>query len=69
MSVEDIIFIIRHDQTKVNRITDFLSWKDVRRNVKQANGGAGDDVEVVEEGLYFILFSHRVEKIKIFFLK
>jgi len=49
MSPEDIIFIIRHDKTKVNRITDFLSWKDVRKNAKQASGGSNDADEVVEE--------------------
>ena len=57
MSPEDIIFIIRHDKTKVNRITDHLSWKDVRKNVKQASAVGGDDAEVVEDGEKILLLS------------
>jgi len=52
MSPEDIIFIIRHDKTKLNRILDHLSWKDVRKNVKQASGDKGDDGEAVEDGTH-----------------
>ena len=32
---EDLIFLIRHNQEKVNRLRIFLSWKDVRKNVKE----------------------------------
>lgn len=41
---EDLIFIIRHDRAKVNRLRTYLSWKDVRKNAKDQDGdqaGAG----------------------------
>ena len=50
MSVEDVIFQIRHDPLKVNRLLDFLSWKDVRKNVKGASGGGDDDI-IEEQGI------------------
>ena len=38
---EDVIFLIRHDTAKVNRLRTYLSWKDVRKNAKdQEQGGA-----------------------------
>ncbi|QPG94861.1 hypothetical protein C2857_007168 [Epichloe festucae Fl1] len=47
----DLIFQIRHDQAKVSRLRTFLSWKDVRKNVKDSDdkgadadlGAAGDE--------------------------
>ncbi|KAJ3089763.1 Transcription initiation protein spt3 [Quaeritorhiza haematococci] len=52
LSAEDLIFLIRHDRQKVNRMRMFLSWKDVRKNVKDRDGGAGaaDAEELMEEG-------------------
>ncbi|KAF9343891.1 Transcription initiation protein spt3 [Mortierella sp. NVP85] len=48
MSAEDLIFLIRHDRPKVNRLRTYLSWKEVRKNVKDSSEGAGgaggDDV-------------------------
>ena len=41
MSAEDLIFLIRHDRPKVNRLRTYLSWKDVRKNVKDSSEGAG----------------------------
>lgn len=38
---------MRHDRAKVNRLRSFLSWKDVRKNAKDASGEQVDDV--VEE--------------------
>lgn len=39
---EDLIFLIRHDKAKVNRLRTYLSWKDVRKNAKdQENGDIG----------------------------
>lgn len=38
---EDLIFIIRHDRAKVNRLRTYLSWKDVRKNAKDQEGGEG----------------------------
>ena len=31
---EDVIFLIRHDKAKVNRLRTYLSWKDVRKMLK-----------------------------------
>lgn len=37
---EDVIFLMRHDKAKVNRLRTYLSWKDVRKNAKdQEEGG------------------------------
>ncbi|KAF9428107.1 Transcription initiation protein spt3 [Podila epigama] len=53
MSAEDLIFLIRHDRPKVNRLRTYLSWKDVRKNVKDSSDGAGgpgaDDVAGIED--------------------
>ncbi|KAI8973889.1 transcription initiation factor IID, 18kD subunit-domain-containing protein [Pilobolus umbonatus] len=47
LNAEDLIFLMRHDRAKVNRLRSFLSWKDVRKNAKDASGDQTDDV--VEE--------------------
>jgi transcription initiation protein SPT3 len=42
-----MIFLIRYDRGKVNRLRTYLSWKDVRKNAKDSGGdaaGAGADV-------------------------
>ncbi|KAF9947840.1 Transcription initiation protein spt3, partial [Modicella reniformis] len=53
MSAEDLIFLIRHDRPKVNRLRTYLSWKEVRKNVKDSSDGAGgtgaDDVAGIED--------------------
>lgn len=38
----DLIFQIRHDQAKVSRLRTFLSWKDVRKNVKDSEDKGAD---------------------------
>ena len=38
---EDVIFLIRHDKAKVNRLRTYLSWKDLRKNAKDQDAGAG----------------------------
>ncbi|KAI8322002.1 TFIID-18kDa-domain-containing protein [Martensiomyces pterosporus] len=43
MAAEDLIFLIRHDRTKVLRLREYLSWKDVRKKVKERED-AGDDI-------------------------
>lgn len=42
------MFQIRHDKPKVSRLKTFLSWKDVRKNVKDSDdkGGGGDAGEI-----------------------
>ncbi|KAK5092281.1 hypothetical protein LTR16_007749, partial [Cryomyces antarcticus] len=42
ISTDDLIFLIRHDKAKVSRLRTFLSWKDVRKNVKDSEDKAGD---------------------------
>ncbi|SJL02491.1 uncharacterized protein ARMOST_05819 [Armillaria ostoyae] len=47
LTSEDLIFLIRHDRGKVNRIRTYLSWKDVRRHAKDSDGV---EVETLEDG-------------------
>lgn len=42
---EDVIFLIRHDRAKVNRLITYLSWKDVRKNTKDEGGGTESFME------------------------
>lgn len=51
LSAEDLIFLIRHDRGKVNRLRTYLSWKDVRKHAKDSggDGGGGVEVETLEE--------------------
>ncbi|KAJ6631812.1 transcription initiation factor IID, 18kD subunit-domain-containing protein [Mycena sp. CBHHK59/15] len=52
LSPEDLIFFIRHDRGKVNRLRTYLSWKDMRKHAKDSGGGGGGGVEVetIEDG-------------------
>jgi transcription initiation protein SPT3 len=51
LSAEDLIFLIRHDRGKVNRLRTYLSWKDVRKHAKDSGGDAGAGIEPdIEEG-------------------
>ncbi|KAJ3389886.1 Transcription initiation protein spt3 [Lobulomyces angularis] len=47
LSSEDLLFLIRHDRSKVNRLRMFLSWKDVRKNSK--GGGETKPEDMMEE--------------------
>ncbi|EPQ32024.1 uncharacterized protein PFL1_00222 [Pseudozyma flocculosa PF-1] len=40
LSAEDLIFLIRYDRAKINRLRTYLSWKDVRKNAKDSGDGA-----------------------------
>ena len=52
MSTEDLIFIVRNDRAKVNRLRNYLSWKDVRKNAKDPGGGSGGPgVELAPEDI------------------
>ncbi|KTW26794.1 hypothetical protein T552_02795 [Pneumocystis carinii B80] len=44
ISVEDLIFLIRHDKPKVNRLKTYLSWKDVRKNAKEQDGVESSEI-------------------------
>jgi len=52
ITAEDLIFLIRHDRGKVNRLRTYLSWKDVRKHAKDSggDGGGGMEVETLEDG-------------------
>jgi transcription initiation protein SPT3 len=52
LNAEDLIFLIRHDRGKVNRLRTYLSWKDVRKHAKDSggDGGAAVDVEPLDDG-------------------
>lgn len=43
--VEDILFLIRHDRPKLDRIRNYLSWKDVRKKMDADQ----EDVETMDE--------------------
>ncbi|KAJ8087097.1 Transcription initiation protein spt3 [Marasmius tenuissimus] len=45
LSAEDLIFLIRHDRGKVNRLRTYLSWKDIRKHAKDSGGDGGGGVE------------------------
>ena len=44
--MDDLIFLIRHDRAKVNRLRTYLSWKDVRKKAREDGKDDGQDVEV-----------------------
>lgn len=48
---EDLIFLIRHDKAKVNRLRTYLSWKDVRKNAKDQEGGGVEGTDILDDGL------------------
>ncbi|KAK7033564.1 Transcription initiation protein spt3 [Paramarasmius palmivorus] len=51
LSAEDLIFLIRHDRGKVNRLRTYLSWKEVRKHAKDSGGDGGGGVEeALEDG-------------------
>lgn len=51
LNAEDLIFLIRHDRGKVNRLRTYLSWKDVRKKAKDSGGpadGADAAVDIID---------------------
>ena len=49
LAVEDLIFLIRHDRAKVNRLRTYLSWKDVRKKVKESEADETPEMDTTEE--------------------
>ena len=49
LTVDDFIFIVRHDPTKVKKLKEFLSWKDIRKNVKSNTGENTEGLEIGDE--------------------
>lgn len=47
LSVDDLIFLMRHDREKLLRIRTYLSWKDVRKKVKDSE--ADEELDNTEE--------------------
>ncbi|KAJ3207943.1 Transcription initiation protein spt3 [Dinochytrium kinnereticum] len=45
LGAEDLIFLIRHDRKKTNRLRNFLSWKEVRRVKDKGNGTEAADMD------------------------
>ncbi|KAH3679557.1 hypothetical protein WICMUC_000890 [Wickerhamomyces mucosus] len=48
---EDVIFLIRNDKAKVNRLRTYLSWKDVRKNAKDQEAGGVEGADLIEDSL------------------
>lgn len=44
LSIDDFIFLVRHDAFKVKRLKEFLSWKDIRKNVRNNSGETNDEI-------------------------
>ncbi|KAI8901380.1 transcription initiation factor IID, 18kD subunit-domain-containing protein [Globomyces pollinis-pini] len=49
LQAEDLIFLIRHDRSKVNRLKTFLSWKDVRKNAREKGGDTALDEDLMDD--------------------
>lgn len=49
IGTEDIIFLIRGDKAKVNRLRTYLSWKDVRKNAKDQESGGVEGADLIDE--------------------
>ncbi|KAK0545113.1 Transcription initiation protein spt3 [Tilletia horrida] len=53
LAPEDLIFLIRYDRAKVNRLRIYLSWKEVRKKAKESDdvgAGAGGDADIDDAG-------------------
>jgi transcription initiation protein SPT3 len=46
---EDVIFLIRSDKPKVNRLRTYLSWKDVRKNAKDQEAGGVEGADLIDD--------------------
>lgn len=62
LSPEDLIFLIRYDRAKVNRLKTYLSWKDVRKNAKESEGDGGANAAEEEGGEWITLFSRSMRQ-------
>ncbi|KAJ3051706.1 Transcription initiation protein spt3 [Rhizophlyctis rosea] len=49
LSAEDVIFLIRHDRLKVNRMRSYLSWKDMRKSAKERTDGPLEAEEILDD--------------------
>ena len=62
VNAEDLIFFIRHDKGKVNRLRTYLSWKDVRKHAKDQDPGGADVAEMEEggDGTHAFCYAHQL---------
>jgi transcription initiation protein SPT3 len=51
ITAEDVIFLIRNDSPKVNRLRTYLSWKDVRKNAKDQEAGGVEGTDLIDDSL------------------
>lgn len=49
LTTEDLIFLIRHDRSKVNRLKTYLGWKDVRKRAREDGEGGERDIDAFNE--------------------
>ena len=54
ISTEDLLFLVRKSKEKVFRLKEFLSWKELRKNVKttaasNTTGGSGGGAVIQSE--------------------
>lgn len=48
LGVEDLIFLIRHDRSRVYRLRTYLGWREVRRKTREAeHADAGGELEYI----------------------
>ncbi|CAH7686913.1 transcription initiation factor IID, 18kD subunit-domain-containing protein [Phakopsora pachyrhizi] len=47
LTTDDLIFLIRHDRAKVNRLRTYLGWKDVRKKARE-DGVDEKDIEALD---------------------
>lgn len=68
IAAEDLIFLIRYDRAKVNRLRTYLSWKDVRKNAKESDNAGGTMDDVMEEAgpgrraAFVLLITGKIER-------
>ncbi|KAG7563079.1 hypothetical protein FFLO_01511 [Filobasidium floriforme] len=56
LTIEDVIYLIRDDRARVNRLRTYLSWKEVRKTARKeessaTKGGADVEIEDLEDDL------------------
>ncbi|TPX36603.1 hypothetical protein SmJEL517_g01176 [Synchytrium microbalum] len=65
ITAEDIVFLIRRNPAKVRRLRSYLSWKDVRRNTSEKDGGSAVDPEdLLESGASPVITTDKSMKVK-----
>jgi transcription initiation protein SPT3 len=63
LSIDDFIFLVRHDSFKVKRLKEFLSWKDIRKNVRNNSGENNDEIMLGAGGAAVVAVGDEDEKL------